>query len=155
MELKNNEQCPDCGRYANRGVSIDAVIVKDGKILLIKRGSEPYKDHWALPGGYVEWDESIEMAVRREIKEEINTEVVELRLIGVYSKPDRHPNQVINMAYLVTIEGEPMAGDDAKEIKWTSLTELPEELAFDHRQIINDGLTGLLVKTVDKNLIIC
>ena len=58
--LKIDEQCPNCGRYANRGVSIDAVIIKDNHILLIQRGVEPNKGYWGTPGGYVGWDESTE-----------------------------------------------------------------------------------------------
>lgn len=63
MSLNNNEPCPVCGRYANRGVSIDAVILKYNKVLLIQRGVEPNKGLWGTPGGYVGWDESSEYTV--------------------------------------------------------------------------------------------
>lgn len=140
MNITNNP-CLHCGRYANRGVSVDAIIIHDKQqILLIKRGAEPFKGYWGLVGGYIEWDESAEDAVKREVKEEIGMQVTETRLIGVYTKPERHPKQVINIAYAVTAIGEPKAGDDAVEYQWTSLSQLPDELAFDHRQIISDYL---------------
>jgi 8-oxo-dGTP diphosphatase len=140
MELKNNEKCEHCGRFANRGISIDAVIVDNKKILLIKRGSDPYKGFWALPGGYVEWNESTQDAVKREVKEELNLDVIACDLIGVYSNPERHPKQVIDIAYSVKTTGDPKSGDDATDFVWLPLTELPDELAFDHRIIISDFL---------------
>ncbi|MDP1834026.1 MAG: NUDIX hydrolase [Candidatus Moranbacteria bacterium] len=140
MELSNNERCPECGRFNNRGTSIDAMIVNDDKILLIKRGANPFKGFWALPGGYVEWDESAEEAVGREVKEELGVIVESSNLIGVYSSPNRHPKQVIDMAYVVTISGSPKAGDDALEFEWYFFNDLPAELAFDHKKIIEDYL---------------
>lgn len=146
MQLKNNEQCPACGRFANRGTTIDAVIERDGRVLLIKRGAEPFKGFWALPGGYVEWDETVEDAVRREVKEETGLTVKSLKLIGVYSEPKRHPRQCIDMAYAVEVEGltadkagEVKVGDDALEYKWEKVENILE-LAFDHKQIIEDYL---------------
>ena len=135
MALDRTQPCSQCGRHANRGVSIDAVVIRDGRILLIKRGSEPYRGMWALPGGYVEWDESVEDTVRREVKEETGLEVADMKLIGVFSRPCRHPKQTINIAYLVNADGEAKAGDDAADIDWFPFGELPE-LAFDHPDII-------------------
>ncbi|NTW23013.1 NUDIX hydrolase [Candidatus Falkowbacteria bacterium] len=140
MELKNNEQCSHCGRFANRGVSIDAIIVKDDSILLIKRGANPFKDYWALPGGYVEWDESAEDAVKREVKEELGLSVSKVSLVGAYSNPSRHPKQVINLAYSVEASGQPRPGDDAAGLAWYKLNELPADLAFDHKLIIEEFL---------------
>lgn len=139
MELKNNEPCSHCGRFANRGTTIDAVIMREGKVLLIKRGAEPFKGFWALPGGYVEWDETVEDAVRREVSEELGLSVKYLEFIGLYSDPKRHPRQCIDMAYAVEIEGDIKAGDDAVDYKWESIQSL-SELAFDHKQIIDDCL---------------
>lgn len=139
MELKNNESCPQCGRFANRGTTIDAVIIKGGKVLLIKRGVEPFKDFWALPGGYVEWDETVEGAVKREVSEELGLSVKTLEFIGLYSDPKRHPRQCIDMAYAVEVEGDVNVGDDAVDWKWESINSLPA-LAFDHKQIIDDYL---------------
>ena len=136
---QETKPCPHCGVFPNRGVTIDAVIVNNGKILLIKRGAEPFKGYWALVGGYVEWNESAEEAALSEVKEEVGVTASITKLIGVYSDPARHPKQAINIAYAVEIEGEPQAGDDAVECKWFSLNELPE-LAFDHAKIVQDYL---------------
>src|ERR1044072_6451324 len=113
MKLSNSESCPECGRYNNRGVSVDAVIITDHKVLLIKRGADPFKGKWALPGGYVEWNESTEDAVVREVGEETGLTADHCDLIRVYSSPDRHPQQVINVAYAVSVSGSVKAGDDA------------------------------------------
>ncbi len=139
--LKNNEQCPHCKRYPNRGVSIDAVIIKDNQVLLIQRGVEPNKGFWGTPGGYVEWDESAEETVKREVKEETDLDVLETTLVGVYSSPTRHPKQVINLVYLVTVsDKKAKQGDDAMDIKWFSLDELPDQMALDHKQHIEDAI---------------
>jgi 8-oxo-dGTP diphosphatase len=138
--LKRDEVCPHCGRFANRGVSVDAVIIKDDRVLLIQRGVEPNKGFWGTPGGYVEWDESTEDTVRREVEEETGLKVKRVRLIGVYSLPDRHPKQVINVLYIAEVEDdEPKAGDDAQDIRWFLLDSLPEQMALDHRQNIADA----------------
>jgi len=135
MKLKNNEPCPECGRFANRGVTIDALIIRDDKILLIKRNAEPFKGFWALPGGYVDWDEKVEDTVKREVLEEVSLNLISLDLIGIFSDPRRHPKQCIDIAYFVEAEGNVKAGDDASEYKWVAIDNLPE-LAFDHKKII-------------------
>jgi ADP-ribose pyrophosphatase YjhB (NUDIX family) len=116
--VPRNEVCPDCGRFANRGVSVDAVIIKDSKVLLIQRGVEPNKGFWGMPGGYVEWDESTEDAVRREVNEETGLNVTNVKLVNIYSDPARHPKQVINIVYKVDVkDGEPQASDDSRSRK--------------------------------------
>ena len=138
--LSNDEPCPACGRYANRGVSIDAIIIRGDKILLNKRGVEPFKGKWALPGGYVGWDESAPEAVAREVTEETSLKITNVQLVGVYTKPDRHPKQTIDIAYLAEATGEPVAGDDATDSRFFPLDALPADLAFDHTQIIHDAM---------------
>ncbi len=139
-KIYKDEPCPECGNFTNRGVSVDAVIIKDGRVLLIKRGTEPFKGYWGTPGGYVGWDETVEETVKREVKEETNLEVIGVKLVGIYSSPKRHPKQVINVVYLVEVEGKLKPRDDAAEAKWILLDEIPEELAFDHKQNIEDAL---------------
>lgn len=139
-ELPKNQPCPHCGRWANRAVSIDAVIIKDGKVLLIQRGVEPNKGFWGTPGGHVDWDESVEDAVRREVKEETNLDVTSMKLVGVYSDPKRHPKQVINLVHLVHVaDGALQHGDDTTDAQWFDLNHLPEQMALDHRQNISDA----------------
>ncbi len=140
VDLPNSKYCPHCERYFNRGVTIDAVIIKDNKVLLIKRGTQPDRGFWAVPGGYVNWNESVEDSVRREVKEETNLDVKQLKLIGVYSSPKRHPKQLINITYLVGVsDGRLKHGDDALDAKWVKLEDLPDKLALDHREIIEDA----------------
>lgn len=140
-QVPKDQPCPHCGRFDNRGVSIDAVIVQDQKILLIKRGVEPFKGYWGTPGGYVLWDESTEQAVGREVKEETGLDVTKTTLVKVDSNPIRHPRQVINFVYLAEVgNGEPVAGDDAAEIQWFDLSAMPAELAYDHAQNIQAAL---------------
>ena len=139
--LKKSDPCTVCGRFDNRGVSIDAVIIKGSEILLIKRGSQPYKGFWGTPGGYVDWDESTEEAVTREVKEETGLDVTHTSLIGVYSDPSRHPKQTINIVYVARVaSGDAKAADDATDLKWFPISDLPSELAFDHRQNIAAAL---------------
>ena len=139
-ETQKNTKCPVCGNYKNRDVSNDAIIEIDGNILLIKRGKDPYKDFWALPGGHVEFDETVEESVAREVKEETGLDVISLKLFGVYSNPERHPKQTVAVAYLVKTKGEIIAGDDASDFKLFSKDEIPDILAFDHKEILDDYL---------------
>ena len=140
-KLTRDQQCPDCGRFSNRGVSIDAVIIKDGEVLLVQRGVEPNKGFWAIPGGYVEWDETTEQAVAREVMEETSLRVGQCALVGARSSPERHPKQVINLIYRVAVDhGDPRAGDDVTDVKWFPLDDLPHPLALDHKQNIEDAL---------------
>lgn len=147
IKLNNNQQCPYCGRYANRGISIDAIIIKDENVLLIQRGVEPNKGYWGTPGGYIGWDESAGDAVKREVKEETGLNVDKVHLVGVYSEPKRHPQQVVNLVYLVQVfDGVVKHGDDAQDIKWFSLNSLPKEMALDHKQNIQEA-TKMLSKS--------
>ena len=132
--------CPTCGNYNNRAISIDALIVRDGNILLIKRGVEPYKGFWGLPGGHLDFDETIKDAVRREVNEETGLTVTSLKLLGIYDSPKRHPKQSVAISYITETIGEPKAGDDAIEVQFFSLKNIPKELAFDHTQIISNYL---------------
>ena len=127
--------------YKSPSLTVDGVIIKDNKVLLIKRRNEPYKDKWAIPGGFVEYGEKTEDAVIREIKEETGLEAKIDGLIGVYSDPDRDPRKhVVSIAYLLTdIKGKEKGGDDAKEAKWWYINDLPD-LAFDHHNILDDAL---------------
>jgi len=137
---KKQKSCPCCGRYPTRSVTIDALIVQNKKILLIKRGVTPYKDRWALPGGHVDFDETVEEAVRREVREETNLTVTSAKLLGVYSSPKRHPKQAVAVSYIVDAKGDAKAGDDAENLDFFPLDDLPENLAFDHKEIIGDYL---------------
>lgn len=121
-------------------LTIDAIIKrKDGSIVLIKRKNDPFKGMHALPGGFVEYGETVEQAVLREVKEETGLEVKILKLLGVYSDPKRDPRgHTVAVAFLCTeIGGELRAGDDAAGA--SSFKIIPDKLAFDHRNILKDA----------------
>jgi ADP-ribose pyrophosphatase YjhB (NUDIX family) len=141
MNLPNNQPCPHCGRYNVRAVTLDAVTVNStDQILLVKRGREPYKGFWGNPGGHLDWDETTEEGAIRELKEETGLDAQSITFLNIYTKPERHPKQAISIAYLIKASGEPKAADDADEVQWYDLSDLPEQLAFDHKTIIEDYL---------------
>lgn len=119
----------------------DLIIEYNRGIVLIKRKNPP--EGWALPGGFVEYGESIEAAAVREAKEETGLDVELLRQFHAYSDPKRDPrHHTITIVFLAKAKGNAVAGDDAKEIGVFSKDTLPEQIAFDHRDIINDYYSG-------------
>jgi 8-oxo-dGTP diphosphatase len=122
-------------------LAVDAVIVKDGQIVLIRRKREPFRGQYALPGGFVKYGETVDAALRREVLEETGL-VVEIRsLVGVYSNLSRDPRgHVVAIAFRASIvRGALVGGSDAAEALLYDVTKLPQ-LAFDHAQIIQDAL---------------
>jgi len=125
---KERGYCHKCGfvNYKNPLPSAGAVAVKNGKILLIKRGREPGEGFWALPSGFVESGEAPEDACRRELKEETGLDGIIKRLIGVYREGTGIYGDVIVIMYLMeVIGGELRAGDDAEEVRFFKKEELP------------------------------
>lgn len=125
-------------------ITTDIVVKRRGEtdwdILLIKRGNEPFKGKWALPGGFVETDEEVTMAATRELKEETGLAVKEkdLSFIDYFDAPDRDPRgRLISFAFEAEVGKDVSAkGDsDASDAQWFPLNELPE-LAFDHQTIL-------------------
>ncbi len=120
---------------------VDVVVPsEEGRVLLIRRASDPYEGLWALPGGFVEVGETLEAAAAREAEEETGLEVEVVRLVGVYSDPDRDPRgHNVSVAFLASVQGgEPSAATDAAEVSFLDPSEV--ELAFDHEKIIADAL---------------
>ena len=122
-------------------LAVDCAIFDDiGRVVLIRRNREPFKGGYALPGGFVEIGETVEDACRREVKEETNLELHELRLVGVYSDPGRDPRgHVVSIAFTARADVAPLkAGDDASQAEMIeNWRERP--LAFDHRRILEDA----------------
>ncbi|RSM65031.1 NUDIX hydrolase [Kibdelosporangium aridum] len=128
----------------------DIVLVRrtriDLEVLLIERGNEPFKGHWALPGGYVDEGETSEIAAYRELAEETAIHSVHLKFAGIYDQPNRDPRgRVVSAAYVGEIredEATPIAGDDAVAAQWVPLHDAMYELqlGFDHREIIADAV---------------
>ncbi len=109
---------------------VAAVIVKDGKVLLTKRGNEPSKGKWGIPGGVVELGESVEEAVVREVKEETGVDCRPLKRLTVFDSIRRDPDGRVHWHYVLHeflceyLGGEPRAGDDASEVRWIPLEDL-------------------------------
>ncbi len=121
-------------------VTVDVVIKRrNGKFVLIKRANDPFKNFWALPGGFVEYGETVEQAAIREAKEETGLDVELLGILGVYSEPTRDPRgHTISIVFLALEKGGKLkAASDAKQVK--EFEKIPEELAFDHRKILEDA----------------
>jgi 8-oxo-dGTP diphosphatase len=120
-------------------VTADGLVIKNDKILLIRRGNEPFKDMYALPGGFLEYGETMEDCVVREVKEETGIITDIIQLSGVFSSPDRDPRGhfVTAVYHLRPTGGKLRAGDDAAAAKWFDLDALPE-MAFDHADIVKE-----------------
>lgn len=137
--------------YKIPSVTTDIFIFDDDlNFILIKRKNDPYKDYWAIPGGFVEYGETVENAAVREAKEETHIDVELKDLVNVYSKPNRDPRgHTITVAY--TAKGnfsDKKADSDASDISVFNEKKLDEiKIAFDHEEIIRDCL-----KTVKKNI---
>ncbi|WP_315536403.1 NUDIX hydrolase [Prevotella koreensis] len=138
-------------RYPHPAVTADCIVFacqnEKTQVLLIKRGSEPCKDMWALPGGFMNIDESAEEAAIRELKEETGIDVKEVTQVGAYSKVDRDPRErVITIAFYTVIDNpvKAVGQDDAKQAEWFTLDNLPT-LAFDHSEILSAAI-GMLNK---------
>ncbi len=121
----------------NPVITVDAIIEVNSGIVLIKRKNPP--SGWALPGGFVDYGETLEEAVCREMKEETGLDIHLVRQFHTYSDPDRDPrHHTISTIFIATAAGSPRAGDDAKEAGVFTKDDLPDDIAFDHRRILDD-----------------
>lgn len=121
-------------------VTADSVVVKPStnEILLIRRKNEPFKGHWALPGGFLDFNEDLEAGAIRELEEETKITLTSMKQIGAFGKPGRDPRgHMVAVAYYVEVDDsvQAEAADDADEIGWFNLNNLPQ-LAFDHGDAI-------------------
>ncbi len=122
--------------------TVDVIIELDGGVVLVKRKNPP--PGWALPGGFVDYGESVESAARREAREETGLDVELTCLLGVYSEPDRDPRfHTVSTVYVASASGTPRGGDDAAEARVFDPAALPGPMAFDHARIIADYLEML------------
>jgi ADP-ribose pyrophosphatase YjhB (NUDIX family) len=136
--------CPHCARYNTRSVCANTLAIKDNQVLLILRKTDPEAGAWALPGGYINWDETAEQAAVRECLEESGYHFVLDKLLKLYSDPHREKDgrQNIVALYVGTVTEstiEPTDGE-AADVRWFDFNHLPEKIAFDHRGAINDYL---------------
>ena len=142
MAVKIKKICPNCGfeqeDYANPFPTVD-IIIELGKhdIVLIKRKNPPLG--WAIPGGFVDYGESMEDAAVREAKEETSLDVILVKQLHTYSHPARDPrHHTISTVFLAKATGTPIAADDAAEIGIFTKDTLPSPLMFDHAEILED-----------------
>jgi 8-oxo-dGTP diphosphatase len=127
------------GGFPHPRLTVDAIVVRKGTVLLVRRGSPPFEGRWALPGGFVDRGERLEDAVLRELREETGLIGELLGLVGAYSRPDRDPRgHTTSVVYAIDApDGDARGGDDAAEADWHDI-DSPPSLAFDHDEILAD-----------------
>ena len=134
--------------YPRPMVTVDVVVLTSQTdqlhVLLIQRAQEPFQGAWALPGGFVDMDESLEEAAGRELAEETGVEGIDLEQLQTYGDPNRDPRgRVISVAYCTLLPSKNIqhiqGGSDASQARWFPVDELPN-LAFDHSKILADAL---------------
>lgn len=139
-------------QYPRAALTTDAIVfVKEEQeifVLLIQRGREPFLNQWALPGGFINMDETLEEACKRELEEETGLEVKQMTQLKTYDAIDRDPrHRTVSVVHYTELKKKQpvFGGDDAAEAKWFSLNDLPQ-LAFDHALILRDFSEMVLQK---------
>lgn len=154
MARRADERAPwDPSRAPHPAVTVDVILltIRDGRleVLLIRRQLPPFEGRWALPGGFVHMDESLDDAARRELREEAGVEVRFLEQLYTFGDVERDPaRRVITVTYFALIDSTklaPEAGTDASQVAWYAVDALPP-LAFDHRRIVDYALERLRYK---------
>jgi 8-oxo-dGTP diphosphatase len=140
-----HERCPDCGHAWSRRnplLTVDVIIEMEdmpGSIVLVSRRNEPLG--WALPGGFVDYGETVEAAASREAGEETGLNLRDLRQFHSYSDPSRDPRgHMVSVVFTARASGTPQGGDDARIARAFTPDTLPDNIVFDHRSIIADYL---------------
>lgn len=153
-KIGKSEWCECCGRYNSRNVVLHALVMRKKQVLMVRRGLNPMKGYWALVGGYLDWDETVEQCVLRELEEEVSVRGKIVSLLGIYDDPkrDKDGRQNVGITYVVEVEGEPRVGEEVTAVKWFAFDKLPEEIAFDHRRMIEDYMRSTLLRPATAGL---
>jgi ADP-ribose pyrophosphatase YjhB (NUDIX family) len=144
VTINDSLHCPKCGApvtlYRNPLLTVDIIIrIPDRGIVMIERRNPPYG--WALPGGFVDYGESLETAAFREAKEETGLDLDDLQQFHAYSDPNRDPrHHTVTVVFTAVGRGIPEAADDALHLKVFPVERLPRSIAFDHARILSDYL---------------
>lgn len=126
-------------------VAADVIVRNGDDVVLIRRGQEPFNGMWCLPGGHVEAGEQVREAAVREVKEETGLDVELTGLLGIYDAPGRDPRgPVISIVYTAEAVGGTLVADtDAESAHRVPLDDLPDEMGFDHREMLDDYLGSM------------
>jgi 8-oxo-dGTP diphosphatase len=152
--IEETPETYDASRYERPSVTVDVVIFtlleKELNVLLVKRRRWPYDGHWAIPGGFINMDESLEQAARRELEEETGVRDIYLEQLYTFGAPRRDPRtRVISVAYVAIIRADDQtlrSSEETTDVCWYPVTRLPGTLAFDHDHILATALDRLRSK---------
>ncbi|HEY7543411.1 MAG TPA: NUDIX hydrolase [Blastocatellia bacterium] len=156
---KREQKKQHCYDYPRPAVTVDIILFRRGRagrieVLLIERGREPFRGHWAFPGGFVDRDESLEDAAARELKEETGLEGIAFNQLGAFGDPGRDPRgHTVSIAYTALLDNdcEPVAADDAHAVAWHAINRLPK-LAFDHKIILSIAVERVFGKNAARRI---
>ncbi len=139
LEGRKRRVCPECGtvHYVNPRPAVTVVAPRDGRILLVRRAVPPAAGQWCLPGGFMEVRESAAEAAHRELREETGLDAVDLSFLGLCPYPGGIDGDLLVLAFITEdFTGQPTPGDDAQEVHFFPLEQLPPVAFHCHREII-------------------
>lgn len=140
IDGRNRPACPECGfiYWSNPKPTVSLIINKNDEILMVQRAKEPLLGYWCLPGGFLEYEETPENGLKREAKEELGIKVILEKLIGVY-QIDNDPRGIhLDIIYSGKTDNEPKPNEELKDCKYYNINNLPENIAYKHRDAIHD-----------------
>ncbi|NOK60916.1 MAG: NUDIX hydrolase [Chloroflexi bacterium AL-W] len=152
--MTENAQTYDASKYERPSVTVDVVIftlqTNELHVLLVQRKNWPYEGCWAIPGGFINMDETLEQAARRELEEETGVRDVYLEQLYTFGAPQRDPRtRVISVAYIALVSADIQqlrVSDESTAVRWFPVSRLPGQLAFDHDSILAIALDRLRSK---------
>ena len=139
-KIGQGEFCDCCKRYNTRNCTVTILCPRDNHVLLIKRAQDPQAGAWAMPGGYLDWDETLAQAAARELREETGLIANTLTFFGLYDDPhrDNDGRQNVDHLFIATLKTTAIKKDPNEiiDVQWFPNDQLPDDIAFDHRQMM-------------------